>query len=166
MNENTEINNELHLQYLTFFMENQLMAIPLANVEQIVRIQAITPIPDAPEYCKGVMNLRGCIIPLVDLRLRFKKPEIEYNDKTSIIVCRVLDAMIGYIVDSVDEVVMLQEDWISPMPRVNDSSATNYATGIARLPSNDTTKIILLVDVEKLQSAEDFVLMTETGDRQ
>ena len=163
MNENIEMNNELNLQYLTFFMENQLMGIPLANVEQIVRIQTITPIPEAPPYCKGIMNLRGSIIPLVDLRLRFKKPETEYNDKTAIIVCSVQEAMIGYIVDSVDEVVRLKEEWVSPMPRVNESVATDYATGIARLPANDTTKIVLLVNVEKLQSAEDYMLMTEAG---
>lgn len=166
MHENNEINNELNLQYLTFFLENQLMGIPLANIEQIVRMQTITPVPDMPPYCKGIMNLRGDIIPLIDLRLRFKKAETEYNDKTSIVVCRVKEALVGYIVDSVDEVVKMQEHWISPMPRVNESAATDYATGIARVPTDEAAKIVLLVDVEKLQSSEDFVLMVETGGQQ
>jgi len=107
------------------------------------------------------MDLRGSIIPLMDLRLRFGRPETEYTDKTAIIICYVNDAKVGYIVDGVDEVVLLKEEYISPMPRVNESSTTDYATGIARLPSNDTAKIVILMDVNKLQTDEDLMLFSD-----
>lgn len=156
--------SDLDEKYLTFFMENQRMGIPIKHVEQIVRVQKITPVPELPDYCKGVMDLRGSIIPLIDLRLRFKKPAMEYNDTTAIIVCLVQDTMVGYIVDAVDEVVRLNEDYVSPMPRMSEQGRTDYATGIARLPSGDEHKIILLIDVEKLQSEDDLAVITKELD--
>lgn len=155
------INDDLSRQYLTFFMDNQIMGIPLINVEQIVQIQNITPVPETPEYFKGVMDLRGNLIPLIDMRLRLKRDEAEYNDKTAIIICIVKNSLIGYIVDSVDEVVTLQDDYIKPMPRVNAASNTDYATGIARYPVGDKYKIIILIDVDKLNSDEDLVLIDD-----
>ncbi len=72
---------------------------------QIISMQEITPLPDFPEYAKGVINLRGNIIPVIDMRIRLKKPEAEYNESTCIIVTNIQDTYIGFIVDTVDEVV-------------------------------------------------------------
>lgn len=151
-----ENNEELNLQYLTFMMDSRLMGLPLVSVEQIVIVQAITPVPEMPDYCKGIMNLRGSIVPVIDLRLRFGSPEIPYGEKTSIIICRVDDQLIGCIVDYVEDVLTVEEENISAVPRVGGHANAEFASGIARVETADNTKIVLLLDANKLLREGDF----------
>ena len=145
--------DEMDGKYLTFWTDNQLFGIPIADVVQIIGIQEITPIPDAPAYAKGVINLRGEIIPVVDVRKRFGRPEIPYTDHTCIIVTSLEDGWIGYIVDLVDEVTLIDDDHISPPPRVSRDNTMQYLSGIGRV--ND--RVVLLIDAEKILSGRDIL---------
>lgn len=133
-------------KYLTFRTDNELFGIPIADVVQIIGIQEITPLPDFPKYVKGVINLRGNIIPVIDIRLRFGKPAIPYNEGTCIVVTRMEDACMGFIVDSVDEVTDLESDGISAPPKVSSDTTNKYLTGIGRIGE----RVVLLLDVGKI----------------
>ena len=139
-------------KYLTFWTDSELYGIPISDVVQIISMQGITPLPDFPAYAKGVINLRGNIIPVIDIRIRFGKPEIAYNDNTCIIVTSIEDAYMGFIVDSVDEVTDLDEDSISPPPKVSKDITNRYLTGIGQIGE----KVVLLLDVAKILSENEL----------
>ena len=146
-------NQEIDGKYLTFFLDSQLFGVPISDVVQIIGMQEITPVPDSPVYAKGVINLRGSIIPLIDIRLRFGKPELEYNDRTCIIVTKLEEAYIGFLVDSVNEVSVIEEENISSTPTViSGNSANTYVTGIGRLHG----KVVLLVDPIKILNNDEI----------
>lgn len=146
-------------KHLTFWVDGQLMGVSIADVVQIVGIQPITPIPDFPAYCKGIINLRGSMIPLVDLRLRFGKAEVEYTERTCVIVCNIGGREFGYIVDGVDEVADIPEELISPPPQMGGDAANRYLTGIARLADSASEKIVLMIDAAKVLGGDEFDLL-------
>jgi len=149
---------EMEGKYLTFWTDQQLFGVPIADVVQIVGIQQITAIPDFPEYAKGIINLRGAIIPVIDVRLRFRKPETEYNERTCIIVTSIHDNAVGLIVDAVDEVTDIGDEAISVPPKMNNKDCSNsYLTGIGKLDQ----KIVLLLDTSKILSENEFELLTQ-----
>lgn len=106
-------------RYLTFIIGNECYGIEILYVTEIIGIQAITEIPELPEYVRGIINLRGKIIPVIDVRIRFKKDTKEYNDRTCIVVVDIKDISIGLIVDSVSEVLTIPEQDIVDPPQVN-----------------------------------------------
>jgi len=122
-------------------------------------MQGITPLPDFPDYAKGVINLRGNIIPVIDIRVRFGKPETEYNENTCIIVTNIEDSYMGFIVDAVDEVTDLDENNISPPPKVSKDITNRYLTGIGQIGD----KVILLLDVTKILSENELTEVHETA---
>ncbi len=138
-------------KYLTFLTDAQLFGIPIAFVVQIVGIQEITPIPEFPHYAKGIINLRGEIIPVIDMRLRLGRMEAEYGERTCIIVINIRDRYIGLIVDEVDEVTEISEEKISLPPRVNNADGS-YLTGVAKLEK----RVALLLDTGKLLGEQDL----------
>ena len=137
--------SDLEGKWLTFWLDKQLYSLSILNVEQIVSMQPITEMPEYPAYAKGIINLRGNIIPLIDLRLRLGKKEAEYNDHTCVIINKVQGSMIGFIVDEVDAVVDITADIVSKPPRMDDRSES-YLIGVARLPDNGKEKIVLCLD--------------------
>lgn len=152
--------DDLMDKYLTFWSDGQLFGIPIAEVVQIVSMQHITQIPEYPSYAKGIINLRGSIIPLIDVRLRLSKPECAYNDRTCIIVTNVQENDFGFIVDEVDEVTTIPAELMSAPPQMgSEASATNrYLTGIARLPAGEgqPEKIVLTIATRKLLGEQEF----------
>jgi purine-binding chemotaxis protein CheW len=138
--------DEMKGKYLTFWTDSQLFGVPIADVVQIIGIQEITPIPDSPAYAKGVINLRGNIIPVIDVRLRFNKAEETYNERTCIIVTRIDQNYIGFIVDSVDEVTNIGDEDISPAPKVSKDRTNAYLSGIGKVEN----KVVLLLDTSKI----------------
>lgn len=146
-------------KYLTFWTDNELFGIPISDVVQIISMQGITPLPDFPEYAKGVINLRGDIIPVIDIRIRFGKPEVDYTDNTCIIVTNIEDSFMGFIVDAVDEVTDLDEDSISPPPKVSKDITNRYLTGIGQIGD----KVVLLLDVAKILSEDEMAEVHETA---
>lgn len=141
--------NELRDKYLTFWADQQLFGVPIADVMQIVGMQEITQVPEYPYYAKGIINLRGEVIPVLDMRLRLGMSEVDYHDRTNIIVINHNDSLSGIIVDGVDEVTTIPADRIAPPPSVSNDSTNQYLKGIARYQNlNDTAeKTVLLLDM-------------------
>ena len=143
---NNENASDLDGKYLTFKTDNQLFAIEVADVVQIVGLQTITTMPDSPAYEKGIINLRGSIIPVIDFSLRLGRTEKEYNDRTCIIVLNINGQEIGLIVDEVDSVIKIEIEKISDPPNKSEVKKDNYITGIAKLDK----KIVLIMDASKI----------------
>lgn len=139
-------------KYLTFLIEDQLMAVSIETVVQIVGMQAITPVPEFPHYAKGIINLRGSIIPVIDVRLRIGKTEKSHDERTCIIVSQVGEMTIGFIVDAVDAVSDIRSEDIAPPPIIAAAGKKSYLLGIAKHQG----KVILLLDTEKIISDEDL----------
>lgn len=154
--EDGEMNNE----YLTFWTDKQLFGVKIADVVQIISIQEITPIPDAPVYAKGVINLRGSIIPVIDVRIRFGKPEIAYSEHTCIIVTKLDELYIGFIVDLVDEVTTIDDDHISPPPVLSKDYVNPYLTGIGKVRD----KVVMLVDTSKILTEKEFSMVSAAAE--
>jgi len=157
---NIEIENfdedTLKDKYLTFFTDNQLFGIPIADVVQIVGIQEITAVPEFPSFAKGVINLRGIIIPIIDIRLRLKKDEIAYNERTCIIVTNINGSYLGFIVDSVNEVTNIYNENISNPPHMGSDYTNTYITGIAKL----NNQIVLIMDLKKILNEKELEFIT------
>ncbi|WP_101697646.1 chemotaxis protein CheW [Clostridium minihomine] len=140
-------------KYLTLYIDGQIFAIPSGQVVEIVRIQNITLMPKLPPYVKGVINLRGKIVPLIDLRLKLSKPALEYNDQTSIVVTQVDDAVIGLIVDSVDDVTDISAADVNETPSLGREKNNDFVTGIVTLAKGPA----LLLNLNKiLTENEDY----------
>lgn len=135
-------------KFLTFLLGNEFYGIEIRYVTEIIGIQAITGVPELPEYVKGIINLRGKIIPVIDVRLRFKKPFREYNDRTCVIVVDIKDASVGLIVDSVSEVLSIPDGDIVSPPEVSKGFSNRYIKGIGKVGS----EVKLVLDCDKLLS--------------
>ncbi len=144
-------------RYLTFSICKESYGIEIKYVTEIIGIQAITEIPELPEYVKGIINLRGKIIPVVDVRLRFKKEPKEYNDRTCVIVVDINDVFLGLIVDSVSEVLTIPERDIVEPPQMNKGFNNRYIKKIGKI-GNETK---LLLDCEKLLTEDEMEAINE-----
>ncbi len=133
-------------RFLTFSLDKESYGIDIKHVTEIIGIQDITEIPELPKYVKGIINLRGKIIPVMDIRLRFKKEAREYNDRTCVIVVDIKDISIGLVVDSVSEVLTIPEQDIVEPPQMNKNYNNRYIKNIGKV-GND---VKLLLDCEKL----------------
>jgi purine-binding chemotaxis protein CheW len=143
-------------KYLTFMLGREEFAIQVLKVREIMGIQEITAVPQTPAHVKGVINLRGKVVPVVDLRLKFGLPEIEYTQRTCIIVVQVLSGGIalhtGIIVDAVSEVLNLAAGDIEDTPDFGGgNSAANYLLGMAKVKG----KVKILLDIDRLLSCQE-----------
>lgn len=140
-------------KYMTFKSGQEYFGLEIQYVQQIIQYQTVTMIPETEDYIKGLINLRGRIIPVVDVRLRFKQGQCEYNDKTCILVINLRSTTVGLIVEQIAEVVELKEDNILPPPSIGrgDKGHNKYVYGIGKV--GNTVK--LLLDPEKLLYDED-----------
>ena len=137
-------------RYLTFLIGNEVYGIEIKYVTEIIGIQPITEIPELPDYIKGIINLRGKIIPVMDIRLRFKKEPKEYNDRTCVIVVEINSLSIGLIVDGVAEVLAIPEGDIVAPPEVKNGG-NRYMKGIGKAGN----EIKLILDCEHLLSEQE-----------
>ncbi|QTA81113.1 CheW-like domain-containing-protein [Desulfonema limicola] len=149
-------------KYLTFYLGNEVYGIDIYHVIEIVGIQKITEIPDMPDYVKGVINLRGQVIPVMDVRIRFNMPPLQYNDRTCVIVTCMENEHIGLVVDIVEEVVSIPEHDISAPPKVGQKKSKEYIKGMGKTGSD--VKIIL--DVNKLLFEEQIHELTRHLEKQ
>ncbi len=145
-------------KFLTFSMGNESYGIEIRYVTEIIGIQPVTEVPELPEYVRGIINLRGKIIPVMDVRLRFKKPFREYNDRTCIVVIDTGDVSIGLIVDSVSEVLSIKDEEIVPPPDINREKH-KYIRGIGKVGG----EVKLLLDCEKLLSDDELECLGNMG---
>ena len=147
-------------KYVTFKSGNEYFGLKIEYVNEIIVFQEITIIPESADYIKGLINLRGKIIPVVDVRIRFKQEPFEYNDRTCIIVINLDDIVVGLIVEKIAEVVEITEDNILVSPTIGkaDKSQNQYVYAIGKV--GDDVK--LLLDPRKLLSDDDVALMTQS----
>ncbi|MDU4696188.1 MAG: chemotaxis protein CheW [Paenibacillus sp.] len=138
-------------KFLTFLIGTDVYGIEIRYVTEIIGIQAITEVPELPEHIRGIINLRGKIIPVMDVRLRFKKPFREYNDRTCIVVVELSEVSIGLIVDSVSEVVQIAEEDIVPPPDIKSGNPQGFIKGVGKVGG----EIKLLLDGDKLLQHEE-----------
>lgn len=146
-------------KYMTFKSGSEYFGLEIQYVQQIIQYQKITKIPETEEYVKGLINLRGKIVPVVDVRLRFRQEPIEYDDKTCIIVITVKSMTVGLVVEQIAEVVEIPEENILPPPTIrhSDKNLQKYVRGIGRIG----TSVKLLLDPEKLLYDADSVDMEQ-----
>ncbi|MCM1386795.1 MAG: chemotaxis protein CheW [Bacillus sp. (in: Bacteria)] len=149
-------------KYMTFKSGNEYFGLGIQYVSEIIQLQAITAIPESEDYIKGLINLRGKVIPVVDVRLRFKQEPFEYNDRTCIIVINIKSMMVGLIVEKIAEVVEIKEDNILPPPSVgrSDKVQNKYVYGIGKV--GDAVK--LLLDPDKLLNDEDLSVVEQASE--
>ncbi len=149
LNDTGELEDTQRGRYLTFALGEEIFGIEIRHVLEIIGILPITRLPGAPDYIKGIINLRGRIIPVVDVRLKFKKPAAAYDDRTCIIVTETQDISVGLIIDHVTEVVTIEDEDIVPPPQYADGQA-RYIQGISKADG----KVVLLLDCVTLFSEE------------
>lgn len=144
-------------RFLSFKIANEDYGIEIKYIIEIIGIQKITKVPNISEYIKGIINLRGNIIPVVDVRTRFGLKEIEYNDRTCIIVVRLSNTSIGLIVDEVQEVVNITEENIAPPPATNKGSHSKFIQGIGKVGKN----VKILLSINRLLYEDESLIQVE-----
>ena len=147
-------------KYLTFTLGEELYGIDIRAVIEIIGIMPITKVPEVPAYVQGIINLRGKIIPVVDMRLRFGQEYRPYSDRTCVIIISVNDGLIGLSIDGVSEVLTIPENSIVPPPELK-SVRNRYVKNIGKLSEE---KVVLLLDWKKLFSTEDEALLENMND--
>ncbi|MDE5681465.1 MAG: chemotaxis protein CheW [Mailhella sp.] len=150
---NFQANNDNKLaQLVSFKVSEEEFGIDILQVQEIIRMLPIAIVPSAPNFVKGVIDLRGEVIPIIDMRKRFKLPSIPYNNETRIIVVHTHDFTVGFIVDAVCEVIRINESAIEPAPPVLTSTndGSNYIRGVSKLDKG----LLILLDLNNLISLE------------
>lgn len=143
-------------KYLIFHLSGEEFAIPVLEVREIIGIQNITSVPQTPAYVRGVINLRGKVIPVIDLRMKFSLPQMEYTARTCIIVVNVRGAegpiVMAIVVDGVAEVVNIAGQNIEDTPAFGDGTATSYLLGVAKVEG----KVKILLDIHRVLSSQEM----------
>lgn len=139
-------------RYLTFRVGNEVYGIEIAYVTEIVGMQKITEVPDMPDFVRGVINLRGQVIPVIDVRARFHMEDRSYDDRTCVVVVRLNETSIGLVVDTVNEVMNIPAEQVSPPPKIGQSEGGRYIRGMGKV--QDQVKILL--DVSRLLFDEEL----------
>jgi purine-binding chemotaxis protein CheW len=147
-------------EYLAFTLGSEEYGIDILKVQEIRSYEVPTRIANAPQFVKGVVNLRGVIVPIVDLRLKLGCETAEYNHFTVVIVLNVRGRVVGAVVDSVSDVLELGGEQIRPAPATNATIDTSYITGIGSVAE----RMLILMDIEALMSSADMGLMEETAE--
>lgn len=149
-------------KYVTFKSGNEYFGLKIQYVNEIIVFQEITEIPESEDYIKGLINLRGKIIPVIDVRIRFKQEPVEYNDRTCIIVINVKDTVVGLIVEKVAEVVEIKQEDILASPSIGheDKSQNKYVYGIGKVGES----VKLLLDPDKLLKDEDLSMLEQASE--
>lgn len=142
-------------EYLVFRLGNEEYGIDILKVQEIRGCDRVTRIPNAHDFITGVTNLRGVIVPIVDLRLRFHLPEAKQDESTVVIVLNLNERIVGIVVDGVVDVQSMDVDQIKPTPDVSSTLSSRYLLGLGVLDS----RMVILVDIEKLLNREEMELM-------
>ena len=146
-------------EFLTFTLGAEEYGVDILKVQEIRGYDTVTRIPDAPDFIKGVINLRGTIVPVVDMRLKFKLGKVEYNDFTVMIILNVARRVVGMVVDGVSDVMQLTPEQIRPAPEFGSAVNARFITGLGALDE----RMLILIDIEKLMSAADMALMDHSA---
>ncbi|WP_439212228.1 chemotaxis protein CheW [Duffyella gerundensis] len=142
-------------EFLVFTLGDEEYGIDILKVQEIRGYDQVTRIANTPSFIKGVTNLRGVIVPIIDLRLKFEQPDVEYNDNTVVIVLNLVQRVVGIVVDGVSDVLSLTQDQIRPAPEFAVTMSTEYMTGLGALGE----RMLILVDIEKLLNSDEMELV-------
>lgn len=137
---------------LVFRLGGEEYGIDILRAQEIRGYQAPTHIAGAPEFFKGVVDLRGTIVPIIDLRVKFRFQQVRYDSFTVTIVLNIGERVIGIVVDSVSDVIELADDQVKPTPAFNSTIDADFITGIAPLAQDGQQRMLILIDIEKLMS--------------
>ena len=145
-------------ELLTFTLGREEYGIDILKVQEIRGYDAVTTIANAPEFIKGVINLRGIIVPIVDMRIKFKLGSVTYEQTTVVIILNVAKRVVGMVVDGVSDVISLKPDEIKPAPEFGGSLDTQYLLGLGTAGD----RMIILVDIERLMTSREMELIDAT----
>jgi purine-binding chemotaxis protein CheW len=149
-------------EYLSFKLGAEEYGIDILRVQEIRGYEPPTRIANAPGFIKGVVNLRGVIVPIVDMRMRFNLDDVQYNSFTVVIILNIAGRTVGMAVDSVSDVLELSTESIRAAPEFNGAVDATYITGIGDVQTGDTTRMLILMDIERLMQSPDMGL-TDIG---
>ncbi len=135
-------------QLVSFIVDDLLLGLEILNIQEIIRFTDITTIPNAPSFVEGVVNLRGKVIPVVDLRKKFNMPVKEHDNSTRIIISEITDTTVGFIVDSVNEVMYIKDESMEKAPKIALSIDSEFIMNIVKLKD----KLLIMLDVKKILS--------------
>lgn len=144
-------------EYLTFTLGQEEYGVEILKVQEIRGYEAPTHIANAPAFIKGVVNLRGTIVPIVDMRIKFNLGEAKYDQFTVVIILNVARRVVGMVVDSVSDVITLAAEQMKPAPDFSSSFDTEYITGLGTVGE----RMLILVDIEKLMCGSDMALVEQ-----
>jgi purine-binding chemotaxis protein CheW len=142
-------------EYLTFVLGAEEYGLEILKVQEIRGYDAVTHIANTPDFIKGVVNLRGKIVPIVDLRIKFHLGKVEYDEFTVVIILNLGGRVVGIVVDGVSDVMALQDSQIRAVPDLVTSIDTKYIVGLATVES----QMLILVDIEQLMSSQEMALL-------
>ena len=150
-------------QYLTFKLEDEVFALDIAKVREVLEYTTVTKVPRTPDFMCGVINLRGGVVPVVNMRLKFGMPDAEKTVNTCIIIVEVLldgeTTVLGALADSVQEVMDLEPDQIEPAPKIGTRLNTDFIKGMGK----HDNKFIMILDIDKVFSADELALVQGSG---
>jgi len=157
MSENAELEKDPITQWVTFFLASEKYGIQVMQVQEVLRIADIAPVPGAPDYVMGIINLRGNVVTVIDSRKRFGLPEQESDDSTRIVIIETeSQQVVGIVVDSVAEVAELRTSEIESAPNLGNDDSSRFIQGVC----NKEDELLILVDVEKLLTDEEWEEVT------
>lgn len=152
MNDVVENSDDSIVQWVTFHLENEKYGIKVMQVQEVLRMTEIAPVPGAPHFVLGIINLRGNVVTVIDTRRRFGLPDVENDDETRIVIVEANNNVVGILVDSVAEVVDLRMSEVETAPNVGNDESSKYIQGV----SSRDDELLILVDVNKLLSEEEW----------
>lgn len=150
-----DANNGIANEFLTFTLGEEEYGIDILTVQEIRGYDAVTSIANTPEFIKGIINLRGIIVPIVDMRIKFKLGSAEYDQFTVVIILNIAHRVVGMVVDGVSDVITLPSTQIKPAPEFGAAMDTRYIVGLGTLDE----RMIILVDIERLMTSSDMELV-------
>ena len=142
-------------EFLTFTLGKEEYGIDILKVQEIRGYDAVTAIANTPEFIKGVINLRGIIVPIVDMRIKFNLGNVTYDELTVVIILNVAKRVVGMVVDGVSDVISLTPEQIKPAPQFSATMDTKYLKGLGAVEE----RMLILVDIEELMASSDMELM-------
>ncbi len=148
-------------EYLAFTLGKEEYGLDILKVQEIRGYEAVTRVANVPDFVKGVVNLRGIIVPIVDMRIKFKLGEPTYDQFTVVIILNIPGKVVGMVVDSVSDVITLTPDQIKPPPEMGNALNSDYLIGLGTLDE----RMLILIDIERLMSANDMGLIEKSTAR-
>ncbi|HEY2976639.1 MAG TPA: chemotaxis protein CheW [Burkholderiaceae bacterium] len=146
-------------EYLSFKLGAEEYGIDILKVQEIRGYEPPTRIANAPSFIKGVTNLRGVIVPIVDMRMKFNLSDVQYNDFTVVIILNVAQRTVGIVVDSVSDVLEMQPEQIKAAPEFNGAIDSSHITGLGTIKSDDQERMLILMDIETMMNSADMGLV-------